>query len=177
MKLFARNQPQHTPGRRRKQAGFTLVELLMTMALMGIFVVVLTDMVSATMDVQTESAAVSAVSEDSRYILARLDYDIQRATSITTPAALGGSGASLALVIAGVTHTYAVSGGNLQLTDGSGTVNLNSNETTLSGVSFQRLGNSGGKETVRLSLTVTSIASTDQGQDSRSLTTTLGRRQ
>ncbi len=149
----------------------------MTMALMGIFLVIITDIVSATMDVQIESTATSAVSEDSRFLLARLDYDIGRATAITTPSSLGGSSASLVVTIGGVAHTYALSGGNLQLTNNNGTSNLNSNETTISGASFQRLGNSGGKETVRVSFTVTSTAQTDQGADSRSFTTTFGRRQ
>jgi prepilin-type N-terminal cleavage/methylation domain-containing protein len=161
----------------RDQAGFTLIELLMSMALMGMFLVVLTDVVSSTLDVQTESEAVSSVSEDGRFVLARLDYDIQRATSITTPAALGASGSSLVLVIGGVNNTYALSGGNLQLTNASGSTNLNSNDSTVSGLSFQKVGNSGGKETIRVSYTVTSVAQTDQGQDARSFTTTFGRRQ
>jgi prepilin-type N-terminal cleavage/methylation domain-containing protein len=158
-------------------SGFTLVELLISMALMGMFMVVLTDVVSSTLNVQTESEATSSVSEDGRFLLARLDYDLQRATSITTPAALGGSGASLVLVIGGVSNTYALSSGNLQLTNGSGTNNLNGNDTTISGLTFQRLGNSGGKDTIRVTFTVTSVARTDQGQDSRTFTTTFGRRQ
>jgi prepilin-type N-terminal cleavage/methylation domain-containing protein len=176
MKLFL----QHRSKKRkslRDQAGFTLVELLVAMGLMAGFLVVLTDVVSTTLDVQTESEATSSVSEDGRFLLARLDYDIQRATSITTPAALGSSNSSLVLVIGGVTYTYALSGGNLQLTNNTGTTNLNSNDSTISGLNFQKLGNSGGKETIRASYTVTSVAQTDQGQDVRTFTTTFGRRQ
>ena len=161
----------------RQQAGFTLVELLVAMGLMGGFLVVLTDIVSTTLDVQTESESTSALSEDGRFFLARLDYDIQRATSISTPAIIGSTATSLALVIGGVTHTYAVSGDNLQLANPTGTTNLNSNDTTVSGVSFRKLGNSGGKDTIRASFTITSVVQTDQGQDSRSFTTTFGRRQ
>lgn len=176
MKLLLPHRQKHTY-RLHEQNGFTLVELLISMALMGMFLVVLTDVVSTTLNVQSESEATSAVSEDGRFLLARLDYDMQRATAITTPAALGSSGPSLVLTISGVANTYALSSGTLQLTNGSGTSNLNSNETTVSGLSFQRLGNSGGKETVRVTFTVTSVTKTDQGQDTRTFTTTLGRRQ
>lgn len=144
---------------------------------MGMFLIVLTDVVSTTLNVQTESEATSSVSEDGRFLLARLDYDIQRATSITTPAALGGTGPSLVAVIGGVNNTYALVGGNLQLTNGTGTTNLNGSDSTISSLSFQKLGNSGGKETIRASYTVTSVAKTDQGQEARTFTTTFGRRQ
>jgi prepilin-type N-terminal cleavage/methylation domain-containing protein len=170
-------RPRSKPASLASTKGFTLVELLLTMALMGMFLVVLTDVVSSTLNVQTEAEAVSALSEDGRFLLARLDYDLQRATSITTPASLGSSGSTLVMDIGGVANTYALSSGNLQLTNGAGTTNLNSNEATVSDLSFQRLGNSGGKDTIRVSFTVTSVARTDQGQDSRTFTTTFGRRQ
>ncbi len=174
MKRFPGRRPRKLGGAQR---GFTLVELVMTMGLMSIFLVVITDVVSTTLDVRTESEAISAASEDGRFILGRLDYDLQRASSVSTPAALGGSGATLAIVISGVTNTYALSGGNLQLANLTGTNNLNSNGTTVSGLTFQRLGNSGGKDTVRVTFTLTSVARADFGQETRTFNTTLGRRQ
>src|SRR5688572_12402979 len=117
--------------RRGHHTGFTLVELLITMGLLSIFMLVITDIFAAVVDVRTESEATSAVSEDSRFLLARLSYDVQRASAVTTPAALGGASGTLGLTIGGVAHTYAVSGGNLQLTNPSAD-NLNSSETVIS---------------------------------------------
>ena len=160
----------------KTQTGFSLVELIIVMGLMTIFMVVLTDIVVAVGDTQTESDATSSVSEDGRFILARLSYDIQRASSITTPASLGGTSSSLALVIGGVTQTYAVSVGNLTLTNNLGTNNLNSSETTISALSVTRRGNTGGKDTITLSYTVTSQATQASGPEVKTYTTTVGRR-
>lgn len=162
--------------RLKSQAGLTLVELVMVMGLMSIFMLVLTDIVSAALNVQTSSETVSSVAQDGRYILARFDYDIQQATSITTPAALGANGATLALVIGGVTNTYSIVGGDLQLVNGAGTSILNGSDTTISAINFHRLGNAGGKDTIRVTFTVTSKVVAKSGAETRTFTTTLGRR-
>src|SRR5690242_1060869 len=108
-----------------RQSGFTLVEAMIVMALLGVFLTALTGLFVRAIDVQNKSDAYLATVSDGRLIMARLDYDIARASAITTPASLGGSGASLVMTINSTTYTYAISGGNLQLTDGSGTANLN----------------------------------------------------
>ena len=157
------------------QAGFSLVEMLIVMGLMSILLMVLTDMFVSVLDIQTESESHSAVTQDGRFILARLSYDLNHASSISTPAALGGSGSTLAVVIGGVTYTYALSIGNLQLTNDQGTNNLNSSETTISALNVQRLGIAA-KDTVKISFTVTSVAKAKQGVDVKTFTTTAGRR-
>jgi prepilin-type N-terminal cleavage/methylation domain-containing protein len=168
---------RHTQNRRfHSQQGLTLIELLIVMGILSVFMVVLTDVFSAVARVRSESEATSAVAMDGRYVLSRLSYDIQRASSVTTPATLGASSASLVLVINSVTQTYAISGGNLQLTNDFGTNNLNGSETTVSGLTIQRLGNSGGKETLKIGVTVTSDAIRDGGQETKTYTTTVGRR-
>ncbi|HET8671680.1 MAG TPA: prepilin-type N-terminal cleavage/methylation domain-containing protein [Candidatus Saccharimonadales bacterium] len=165
---------------RNCQSGFTLVELLLVMALFAMLLTALTDMFVSTMNVRSETAANSSVTEDGRFMLSRIAYDINRASSITTPASLGASSSILEIVVDGVTFTYELVGGNLQLTDmatGSNrTNNLNSSETTVSAVSFQRLGNASGKDTIRLSFTLTSTTEQKQGYRSETFTTTVGRR-
>lgn len=91
-------------------------------------------------------------------------------------AALGASNSKLTLVIGGITHTYALSGGDLRLTNNVGTNNLNSSDTSISNLSFQRAGNAAGKETIRISLTITSRSEPDQGARSRTFTITARRR-
>ncbi len=161
----------------KAQAGVTLVEVLLVMGLLSIFLIALTTMISSTLDVQNQSQSTSTVTQDGRFILARLNYDVSRATAVTAPASLGSIGSSLTLTIGGVATTYALASGNLQLTDSSGTANLNGSETTISAVTFQRLGAPSGKDTIRASFTVTSKAQAKSGASVQSFTTTIGRRQ
>lgn len=154
------------------QRGVTLVEMLLVMGLLGIFLVVLTSIFTASLDVQMQSQSYSATITDSRFIMARLNYDIARASAVTTPAALGGSGATLGLTIGGSAYTYALNGTNLQLTDPTGPANLNGGGTTISDLSFQRLGNVGGKDTVRYFFKVTSKAVDKNGADTLTFTST-----
>src|SRR5687768_16701793 len=110
MKFFRHDSQPHHPA---NQKGFTLVELLIVMGLFGILLTVVTDMFVSTLSLQTESAAHSSVSQDGRFILSRLSYDIERASSITTPASLGASGSTLSMVVGGVAYSYALAGSNL----------------------------------------------------------------
>lgn len=155
--------------------GFTLVELLIYMGLLGIFLLVLTEMFVSILDVRVDSQATSAVEQDGRYLLARLAYDVNRASSISTPATAGNSGNSLVLVIGGVNYSYSLNSGNLQLTSNQGTNNLNSSETTISSSTFQRLGN-GNKDSIRLQITIDSRAQRKKGVETKIFQTTLGLR-
>jgi len=156
--------------------GFTLVEALVVMTLLTGFLMLLTTLLTSAIDIQTNSESYSSVMTDGRFIMARLNYDIARASAVTTPSSLGGSGATLALTINGNTYTYGASGSNLQLTDPSGTDQLNSSGATVSSLSFQTLGNSGGKTTVRYTFTLTSITHHNGDSDTQTYTSTAGLR-
>lgn len=167
---------RHIPIYRARQHGFTLVEALVVMALLAGFLLLLTTLLTSAVDIQGSSESYSATMADGRFIMARLNYDIARATAITTPSSLGSSSSSLALTIGGSTYTYALSGGNLQLTDPNGSDNLNSSGTTVSAVSFEAVGNGGGKATVRYSFTLTSTVRHGSGNDVQTFTSTAGLR-
>jgi prepilin-type N-terminal cleavage/methylation domain-containing protein len=152
------------------QRGVTFVELLLVMGLLSIFLVILTTIFTSTLDVQNQTNSYSAVVSDGRFIMARLNYDIARASAVTTPASLGGSGSSLVMTINATTFTYAMSGNNLQLTDGTGSATLNGDGTTVSNLTFQRIGNSGGKDTIRYSFKLTSTTLHDATTDNQTFT-------
>jgi prepilin-type N-terminal cleavage/methylation domain-containing protein len=159
-----------------RSRGFTLVEALIVMALLAGFLLILTTLLTSAIDIQGSSEGYSAVMTDGRFLMARLSYDIARASAVTTPGSLGASDSSLTLTISGTSYTYALSGDSLQLTDGSGSDNLNSNGTTVSNLSFQALGTSGGKETIRYSFTLTSTVTHTSGSDTQTYTSTEGLR-
>jgi type II secretory pathway pseudopilin PulG len=131
--------------------GFTIVELMIYMALLGGFLVILGSILLSVIDVQLETQAFSSVEQDGRYIMARLAYDIHRAQSITTPASAGQTASTLTLVTGGIPTTYSFSGGNLQL----GADPLNSYDTIISGFSVTRLGDPTHWHSLQISLDLT----------------------
>lgn len=159
----------------KNSKGFTLVELLIYIGLLGIMLVVLTQVFTSALDVQTETEAASFVDLDSRFIINRLTYDIHRAQSITTPAALGATNSTLQLVIGGTNSTYALNGGNLEITDSVGTDRLNSVGSTISAFTVKRLGNTNGKNSLQISFTITSTTVKNGGQpETKNISTTIG---
>jgi competence protein ComGC len=160
----------------RSERGFTLVEMIITLGLMMMFLLVLTDLMTSAFNVQNESGANAWVATDGQAILQRLSYDVSRASAISTPTTLGGTSASLVLVIGGANYTYTSTGGNLQLTGPSSTFNLNTDKTTVPSISFTRLGDAGRPDTVRATFTITSTTKSNGAPVTSTFTTTAGRR-
>jgi type II secretory pathway component PulJ len=154
--------------------GFTVVELLVYSGILVVFLYVLTNMFTAILDMQLASETASAVVSDGRFILSRLEYDISRASAIVMPASLGAQSSGLTLTIGSTDYTYAVSGGNLQLTASSASASLNSFGTSVSGVSFRRYGNTNGKHSVRIAFTLTSTTQRVSGSETQNFQTTIG---
>lgn len=160
----------------RDQRGVTLIEMIITMGLLAGFMVILTGIFVSGIDVESQTSSYSALTGDGRTILARLAYDIHRASAINTPASLGGSGSSLDLTISGDSYVYAIDSGRLGLTVNSGSVNyLTSDKTTISSLNFEKLGNSGGQAAVRYSFTVS--ADNNHTTESQAYTSTTELRQ
>ncbi|SRR5258708_7335172 len=159
-------------------AGFTLIEMMLYMALLGFLMITMTELFAGILDVRSESATTSAVEQDGRFLLSRFVYDIQQASFVSTPASDGNSGNSLTLVIGGVNYTYSVVNGNLQIVNNFGTDILNSSETSISNLTFQRAGNtaSGGKTTVQTTFTVTSTGLENGRTQQKTFSTTAGLR-
>ena len=120
---------------RSQSRGFTIVELLIYMGLLSGLLVILGNVLSQVIDVQLESQAVSAVEQDGRFILARLNYDLHRAASVSSPATAGQTTSSLVTNVG----TYTLYGDNLQL----GGQNLNSFDSSITNFSVTRLGPAG----------------------------------
>jgi len=154
--------------------GFTVVELLVYSGILTVFLYVMTNIFISVLDMQLESETAGPVVQDSQYILSRFTYDIGRASSIVTPAALGAQTTNLVLHIGASDYTYVVTNGNLLLTSPSGSAALNSYGTKVSNVSFRRYGNTNGKNSVRILFTLTSVASRSAGPDSRDYESTIG---
>ncbi len=160
----------------RRKNGFTLVELVVYMGIVGVFMLILTDILVAILNTRLSSQSTSQVAQDGRYVYTRLIYDINRATSVTLPLNLGDSSTSLVASVSGLTNIYALSNGNLVLTNSSGSAQLNSVDTSISGLTFKRIGNAGGKSTFQVNFIVTSRFTTGNSTDSAVFQTTAGLR-
>ncbi len=157
-----------------KRRGFSIIELLIYMGIISVFLVILAGILVAVLDSQLKSEAATSVDQSSQYLISRLQYDIRRATGITTPVNLGDTASSLVLTIGGSSYTYAVSAGVLTLATGVKTYNLSPFDVVFSGFSVTRLGNISGKNSVQIGFTVTSLAKDTTGQNAvRSYLTTV----
>lgn len=154
--------------------GFTVVELLLYLGLLTIFTVILTRIFTAILDVQLESVATSAVEGDSRFIFSRLAYDINRADSIVTPNAPGVEADSLTLMMGTIANTYSINLNNLMLANDNGAHQLNGYGTQISNLSFMRLGNENGKNSIRITFTITSTVQEVSGPETKIVETTIG---
>lgn len=156
--------------------GSTLVELLLYMGLISILLVILTTMFLSAIDVQQSSQSTSSAELEGNYLLTRLAYDIHRASSITTPATLGSSSPTLTLVIGGLSYTYSVFSGQLSLAQGATSEFLSGFDTTISNLSFTRLGNATGKPTLQISFTVRGVGTSSQPAEIRNYQSSIGLR-
>jgi type II secretory pathway pseudopilin PulG len=156
--------------------GFTIVELLIYMGLMAIFITVLLGIFTAALKTKLATQSTSNISQDSRYILSKLSYDINNADSVTSPI-LGATNDSLQIVTSGSVSTYAINGGNLVKTADGVSANLNGMDTQLDSISFKNIGNPGGKPTIQVIYTVRSkIIIQGGGTETQTINTTIGTR-
>ena len=169
--------------RRYTQKGYTLIELVIYMGLLGMLLVILSQFFIGALNVQLVSKADSAVEQDGAYLLQRLTYDLHRATAVTQPS-LGQTVATLSATIvdSGVNNSYiyTIDGENMMLTIAGSPVQLNSDQSTISNFSLSRIGNSGqlqtAKDTIRVAFTVKSKAITSSGAQSLDYQTTISLR-
>ncbi len=140
----------------QKTRGFTLIEMMIYMGLLSIFLFVLTDLLVSTLDVRSESTSAFSVAMDGEFLQKRIEYDLRRSENILVPATTGTQSNSAAIIIAGTTYSYAVENGNLLLTVGSQSNQLNSDGTQVNNFVVTRIGNGTSTDTLRFSYTVSS---------------------
>ena len=91
---------------RLTNSGFSLMELIISTGILMILISVLTTLFGQILDVQLQSKSTSSVDENSRFILARLSYDMQSASKIVTPATPGQQSDTLQITINSVDYVY-----------------------------------------------------------------------
>lgn len=135
---------------------------------MAVFMTIITNIFLSILDTQLESSSASVVEIDGRFVLSRLIYDIHRSQSIVNPSVLNEPSTGLTLDIGAVNHTYTVTDGVLYL---DGSARLTGIDTTISDLTFTRIGNGGDNDTLQISYTVSSLAQSQNYHTTVSLRT------
>lgn len=165
---------------RKREAGYSLVELLLYIGIFSMLLVFLFQLFSSIVNIQLEGESTSGVTQDGRYLLNRFTYDVQHAKSIVTPL-VGSSSAQLALLISGTTnYTYATTSGNLTLTNSqtNSVDQLNSVNTSVSAFTVTHLSDTKATstDTVTISFTLTDKTVKQGGAQVEHFQTTVGLR-
>jgi type II secretory pathway pseudopilin PulG len=160
----------------KKLNGFTLIELLMASGILMVLIGVFTSILTSIIDVQLDSNATSGVDQDGRYIIARLIYDMQRASDIVSPSTPSASTSStLTIKIDATDNVYTLSSnGNLELNNNLGMNLLNSYTTRIENLTFQRIGRGDLSDTIQVKFRIISRITESSGNESRDFQTTLG---
>jgi len=163
----------------RKQKGFTLIEMVLYMGILVLLIGVLSSIFSAIISVQLDSTATSSVDQDGRYLLAKFTRDVASSSATIIPANPGNQTTTLQLTINSINYTYSLDSNNdLQIVNNSTneTNVLNSYNTSVSGLTFTRIGSGDSNDTIQITYTITSRTKEKAGQqETKSFTTTVGR--
>ena len=145
------------------------------MGIFSILIFVLTDIFIGTLNEKNKSEATSTLSQDAKFIISKLQYDIRNANSILSPE-LGLSDSNLTIVLYGQALTYSSQSGNLVLNDGTANYNLNSAESKISYLNFERIGNPNGKNSIHINIRLESLKKVINIPQIINLETTVGLR-
>lgn len=142
----------------QKEKAFTLVELLIYMALFIGFLMILSALFISILDTQLNSSTSSQIDQDSWYLINRLQYDVYRADNIELPAANGEESDVLVLDVDGSSITYLINNDKLSIIENSQIRPLVNPETSVLNLNFKKLGNDDGTSTITIYLQLKNLA-------------------
>lgn len=170
------------------QRGVTMVELLIYIGLLTLFLTVLTSLFVSIFKLQFTTQSTSSLTQDTRFIIARMGYDIENAKSISSPVLGQPPSDSLTFIDTnGNSFTYELDASNNLTLDGPSIPNgtntkINGLDTTFSAISFQMIGTqlsapaTSPPPTVQVKFTINSNVIEQSGPRSQTIQTTYGLR-
>lgn len=164
------------------QKGTSLIELILYFSLLGIVLIIATDIMLRTSEFSLEASRKNDLQDDGRFIMSRFSYDIRRADGIATPTNIGDVSPTLILTTGSQTLTYSLVGTNLDLQEETGppvnirNANINSILTKVNSISFERLGNINGKHTIKISFVLEGSQGQKGGPEQKTFATVVSQR-
>lgn len=141
-----------------RQAGYTLIELLLYVVILGSLLGSVTYFFGMTTEARVKNQSITEVEDQGAATMDYITQTIRNATSITTPVAAG-SGNSLTIVVptGSLSPTiFSLSGTALQVKEGAAAaISLTSSDVQVSGLTFKNLTRSGTSGIVQVSFTLT----------------------
>lgn len=130
----------------KKQQGFTLLELLIYMAVLGVVVVYMAQAFANLNRGQGQGQTQSDINANLAFAAEKIDADIRAASAVNTPASAGASSSNLSLTVSGSTVQYCVVSGVLYREPSAGACSSSSTAITSPSVSvatptFTRIAN------------------------------------
>lgn len=115
---------------KKNEKGLTIIETLLYMGLFAILLTVFTQVFVSMLETQLASESFSYISGDSKFIEQKITNLLRESDSVVSPTA-GNSSGTLQVVANSITYTVTLSGTDLVLNDGTGSYNINSENTTI----------------------------------------------
>lgn len=162
---------------KRRTNGITLVELVIYMGILSVILVIFIDLFALLFDKQLETQSISAVQQDSNYILSRLPYEFGRAQSVEIPATAGAVTNSLRLMTDSDIYDFYLLNNNLVREHNGEIEQVNGYDTTATNLTFRRLGENNAQDVVQIELVLSSKAKKQSGNEVNQFSTTLGIRE
>jgi type II secretory pathway pseudopilin PulG len=161
------------------QAGYTLIELLLYIAMMGILLSALVAFFGMVTDARVKNQSITEVNEQGAYALEHVAQTVRNATSISAPT-IGTSTSQLTLVVptAALSPTvFSVVGGVLQVKEGSAAaVPLTSSKIQVTAFTVANVSRAGTSGIVKISLTINRLVAPalNEYDYARTFTTSAG---
>jgi type II secretory pathway pseudopilin PulG len=147
--------------------GYTLIELLLYISIMGILLGALTSLLSVSLSARIKNESIIEVDRQGEFMIDTIAQTARAAASITTPAG-GASGSTLTLgmATAGVNPTtFNVAGTTLQIKEGAGaTIPLNSGRVAVTGFTVKNLSRASTPGAVQISFTLSTVNTTGRNE-------------
>jgi prepilin-type N-terminal cleavage/methylation domain-containing protein len=157
------------PGPKNHQQGYTLIELLLYVSLIGILLGAVTVFLGASLDAQVKNQSISEVEQQGSLTAEYIARTIRNADSITAPAG-GTSAASLSLVVptsslSPTVFNLAGSPGALQVKEGAASaIPLTNSKVEVSNLSFTNLTRSSTPGVIQVKFTISRVNPSGQNQ-------------
>lgn len=162
-----------------RQAGYTLIELLLYIAMVGVLLAAVTAFFGITTDARIKNQSMTEVNEQGVFALDMIAQTVRNGTSLSSPAA-GASGSQLTLTVptgALSPTVFDVSGGVLRIKEGAGgVVAITNSKVQVTSLTVTNLTRSGTGGIVRISLTLSrrNTAGANAYDYTKTFTTSVG---
>jgi len=144
----------------KQQTGYTLIELLLYVAMLGILLSAVTYFFGTAADARIKNQTVNEVNEQGTFLLQSITQTVRNASSITAPT-IGTSGSSLTLTVptGSLSPTvFSLSGTTMQIKEGTASaVPLTNSRVQVTSFTVTNLSRSGTKGIIRISFTLSHI--------------------